>query len=263
MALKDLLCTRGVPTTCSSRILEGWVPPYDATVVTRLSAAGAVFVGKSNMDEFAMGSSTEHSAFGPTRNPHDLEPGAGRFLGWERRRRGRRFRPSGPGQRYRGVRSASPPPSAAWLGPSPRTAWSLVTGWSLLPVRSTRSARSPRTWPTPPCSWTASLGTTTLDSTSLPGDHVPASANLGRGVEGLRVGVIAELAAADGIGADVAARVNEAADALAGAGAKVEEISVPAVRYGLSAYYMIAPAEASSNLARYDGVRYGLRVPGS
>ena len=102
-----------------------------------------------------------------------------------------------------------------------------------------------------------------LDSTSLPGDHPAASSKLGRGVEGLRVGVISELAGAEGIAADVAARVSEAADALAGAGAKVEEISVPAVRYGLSAYYMIAPAEASSNLARYDGVRYGLRVPGA
>jgi aspartyl-tRNA(Asn)/glutamyl-tRNA(Gln) amidotransferase subunit A len=101
-----------------------------------------------------------------------------------------------------------------------------------------------------------------LDSTSLPGDHERVANRLGRGVHGLRVGVIAELAEAEGIAPDVAGRLREAADALAAAGAKVEEISVPSVRYGLSAYYMIAPAEASSNLARYDGVRYGLRVPG-
>ncbi len=262
VALKDLLCTRGVPTTCSSRILEGWLPPYDATVVTRLSEAGAVFVGKSNMDEFAMGSSTEHSAFGPTRNPHDLSRVPGGSSGGSAAAVAAGFAPLALGSDTGGS-IRQPAALCGVVGAKPT--YGLVSRYGLIAFASSLDQIGPIATTVADAALLLDCisGHDALDSTSLPGHHPPASSHLGRGAEGLRVGVIAELAKTDGIGADVAARVSEAADALAGAGAKVEEISVPAVRYGLSAYYMIAPAEASSNLARYDGVRYGLRVPGA
>ena len=262
VALKDLLCTRGVPTTCSSRILEGWLPPYDATVVSRLSAAGAVIIGKTNMDEFAMGSSTEYSAFGPTRNPHDLSRVPGGSSGGSAAAVAAAFAPLALGSDTGGS-IRQPASLCGVVGAKPT--YGLVSRYGLIAFASSLDQIGPLATTVADAALLLDCvsGHDELDSTSLPGEHPAASSSLSRGVEGLRVGVISELAGADGIAADVVSRFNEAADALAGAGAKVEEISVPAVRYGLSAYYMIAPAEASSNLARYDGVRYGLRVPGA
>ncbi len=261
VALKDLLCTRGVLTTCSSRILANWIPPYDATVVQRLSGAGAVLIGKTNMDEFAMGSSTEHSAFGPTRNPHDLSRVPGGSSGGSAAAVAAGFAPLALGSDTGGS-IRQPAALCGVVGAKPT--YGLVSRYGLVAFASSLDQIGPfaNTVADAALLLDTISGHDEMDSTSLPGDHPPASANLGRGVEGLRVGVIAELVEVDGIAADVGERVNQAADALSAAGAKVEEISVPAVRYGLSAYYMIAPAEASSNLARYDGVRYGLRVPG-
>ena len=261
VALKDLLCTRGVRTTCSSRILARWVPPYDATAVSRVLAAGAVIVGKTNMDEFAMGSSTEHSAFGPTRNPRCLSRVPGGSSGGSAAAVAAGFSTVALGTDTGGS-IRQPAALCGVVGVKPT--YGMVSRYGLVAFASSLDQIGP-------CALTvadAALGLDVisghdpLDSTSLPGDHPSAGSRLGQDIDGLRVGVISELAGAEGIAPDVAARFREAAEALAGAGAKVDEVSVPSVRYGLSAYYMIAPAEASSNLARYDGVRYGLRVAG-
>jgi aspartyl-tRNA(Asn)/glutamyl-tRNA(Gln) amidotransferase subunit A len=261
VALKDLLCTRGVPTTCSSRILEGWAPPYDATAVTRLRAAGAVFVGKTNMDEFAMGSSTEHSAFGPTRNPHNLDRVPGGSSGGSAAAVAAGFSSVALGSDTGGS-IRQPAALCGVVGVKPT--YGMVSRYGLVAFASSLDQIGPFAMNVADAALVLDTigGHDELDSTSLPGAGPQAASRLGRGAEGLRVGVIAELVAAEGMAADVVARLRQAADALAAAGAKVEEISVPSVRFGLSAYYMIAPAEASSNLARYDGVRYGLRVPG-
>jgi aspartyl-tRNA(Asn)/glutamyl-tRNA(Gln) amidotransferase subunit A len=261
VALKDLICTRGVPTTCSSRILAGWRPPYDATVVARLASAGAVCVGKTNMDEFAMGSSTEHSATGPTRNPHDLSKVPGGSSGGSAAAVAAGFSALAFGSDTGGS-IRQPAALCGVVGVKPT--YGLVSRYGLVAFASSLDQIGPfaRSVKDAALALDAISGHDPLDSTSLPGDPPGAASCLGRGAEGLRVGVIAELAGAEGIAPDVARRLGAAADALSAGGAKVEEISVPSVRYGLSAYYMIAPAEASSNLARYDGVRYGLRVPG-
>ncbi len=261
VALKDLLCTRGVPTTCSSRILAGWRPPYDATVVKKVAEAGAVAVGKANMDEFAMGSSTEHSATGPTRNPHDLKRVPGGSSGGSAAAVAAGFSALALGSDTGGS-IRQPAALCGVVGVKPT--YGLVSRYGLVAFASSLDQIGPfgRSVADAALALDVISGHDELDSTSLPGDPPRAASRLGRGVEGLRVGVIAELAGAEGISPDVAAALDGAAQSLAASGAKVEEISVPSVRFGLSAYYMIAPAEASSNLARYDGVRYGFRSPG-
>ncbi len=262
VALKDLLCTRGIPTTCCSRILEGWRPPYDATVVRRLAEAGAVTVGKTNMDEFAMGSSTEHSAFGPTRNPRDLSRVPGGSSGGSAAAVAAGFVPMALGSDTGGS-IRQPAALCGVVGAKPT--YGLVSRYGLVAFASSLDQIGPFAANVADAALLLDVisGPDGADSTSLPGEPPSARAKLGQGVDGLRVGVIAELAGAEGVAPDVARRLNQAADALATAGAKVEEISVPAVRFGLSAYYLIAPAEASSNLARFDGVRYGLRERGN
>jgi aspartyl-tRNA(Asn)/glutamyl-tRNA(Gln) amidotransferase subunit A len=258
VAVKDNLCTHGIPTTCSSRILEGWCPPYDATVVSRLAAAGAVVVGKTNLDEFAMGSSTENSAFGPTRNPHDHTRVPGGSSGGSAAAVAAGFAPLGVGSDTGGS-IRQPAALCGVVGAKPT--YGAVSRYGLIAFASSLDQIGPLANTVADAALLLDViaGHDPLDSTSWP-DGIPAvSGFLERGVEGLRVGVVRELMG-DGIDADVGARVREAADALVAAGAKVEEASVPATVLGLSAYYLIAPAEASSNLARYDGVRYGLRV---
>jgi aspartyl-tRNA(Asn)/glutamyl-tRNA(Gln) amidotransferase subunit A len=259
VALKDNLCTRGVPTTCGSRILAGWLPPYDATVVQRLAEAGAVLVGKTNLDEFAMGSSTENSAFGPTRNPLDLRRVPGGSSGGSAAAVSARFAPLGLGSDTGGS-IRQPAALCGVVGAKPT--YGLVSRFGLIAFASSLDQIGPLATDVADAALLLDVisGPDPADSTSLPGAPPSAAARLREGADGLRVGVVAELIGAEGIAADVVARTREAADALAASGAKVEEVSVPAAVYGLSAYYLIAPAEASSNLARYDGVRYGLRV---
>ncbi len=257
IALKDNLCTRGVPTTCSSHILEGWRPPYDATVVERLRAAGAVVVGKTNMDEFAMGSSTESSAFGPTRNPHDTTRVPGGSSGGSAAAVAAGFAPLALGSDTGGsIRQPAALCGVVGLKPT----YGAVSRYGLIAFASSLDQIGPFATTVADAALTLDVigGHDPCDSTSLNRPTPRTLSVLDDGVDGLTVGVLTELL--DGADPDVTARVRQAADAFATAGARVEEISVPEVRLGLSAYYLIAPAEASSNLARYDGVRYGLRV---
>lgn len=258
VAVKDNLCTNGVATTCSSKILEGWVPPYDATVVQRLAAAGAITVGKTNLDEFAMGSSTENSAFGPTRNPVDTDRVPGGSSGGSAAAVAAGFAPLALGSDTGGS-IRQPASFCGVVGVKPT--YGRVSRYGLIAFASSLDQVGPFAADVADAALLleAISGHDPADATSIPQDAPSITPHLGDGVAGLRVGLITELMG-EGMAPDVVAQVRAAADALAAAGAIVEEVSVPAVTFGLSAYYLIAPAEASSNLARFDGVRYGLRV---
>ena len=245
VALKDNLCTRGIDTTCGSRILEGWRPPYDATVVERLAGAGAVAIGKTNLDEFAMGSSTENSAFGPTRNPLDTSRVPGGSSGGSAAAVAAGFAPLALGSDTGGS-IRQPAALCGTVGVKPT--YGRVSRYGLVAFGSSLDQIGPFAASVEDAALLLEVigGHDPLDSTSIPEASPDLLGALGRGVEG----------SAD----DVRARVEQAAEALAAAGATVEHASVPSTVYGLSAYYLIAPAEASSNLARFDGVRFGLRV---
>ena len=257
VALKDNLCTRGIPTTCSSRILEGWRPPYDATVVERLAAAGAVVVGKTNLDEFAMGSSTENSAFGPTRNPHDLSRVPGGSSGGSAAAVAADFATVSLGSDTGGS-IRQPAALCGVVGVKPT--YGAVSRYGLVAFASSLDQIGPFTHTVEDSALLLEVigGHDERDSTSIPKPALSLRSELGRGVEGLRIGRIADLPA--GADPDVLARLDAAFDALAARGATIVDVTVPAFTYGLTAYYLVAPAEASSNLARYDGVRFGLRV---
>ena len=258
LALKDNMCTRGIATTCSSRILAGWQPPYDATTVTRLHDAGAVLVGKTNLDEFAMGSSTENSAFGPTRNPHDTSKVPGGSSGGSAASVAAGFASIALGSDTGGS-IRQPAALCGVVGVKPT--YGVVSRYGLIAFASSLDQIGPFTSTVADAALVLEVigGHDPLDSTSIDRPAPSLVDVLDEGVDGLRVGVVRELLG-EGIAPDVRRRTEAAAEALAKAGAKVDEASVPAAIYGLSAYYLIAPAEASSNLARYDGVRYGLRV---
>ena len=260
VALKDNMCTRGVPTTCASRILEGWLPPYDATVVTRLAAAGAIVIGKTNLDEFAMGSSTENSAWGPTRNPHDLTRVPGGSSGGSSAAVAAGIVPLALGSDTGGS-IRQPAALCGVVGVKPT--YGAVSRYGLIAFASSLDQIGPisRTVAEAALMLEVIGGHDPADSTSLREPAPALTAELHGDVAGLRVGIVSDLS--DGCANDVTARLREAADALSAAGAKVDEVSIPTARLGLSAYYLIAPAEASSNLARYDGTRYGLRVEGA
>jgi len=259
VALKDNFCTRGIPTTCSSRILEGWRPPYDATVVTRLREAGAVVVGKTNMDEFAMGSSTENSAFGPTRNPHDPTRVPGGSSGGSAAAVAAGFAALALGSDTGGS-IRQPAALCGVVGVKPT--YGVVSRYGLVAFASSLDQIGPFATDVADAALALEViaGHDRADSTSIPHASPSFADVVLQGVDGLRIGVIRELV--EGVDPDVGTRLAEAAGALEAAGAKVDEASVPTTTLGLSAYYVLATAEASSNLARYDGVRYGLRVDG-
>ena len=257
IALKDNLCTRGIPTTCSSNILDGWRPPYDATVVSRLADAGAVFVGKTNLDEFAMGSSTENSAFGPTRNPLDTSRVPGGSSGGSAAAVAAGFSAMSLGSDTGGS-IRQPAALCGVVGVKPT--YGAVSRLGLIAFASSLDQIGPFTHDVADAALLLECmaGHDPGDSTSIPQPFPSLSESLDRGVAGLRIGRIVDLPS--GADADVVASVDRAFEVLADAGAEIIDVTIPAFTYGLTAYYLIAPAEASSNLARYDGVRFGSRV---
>ncbi len=261
VAVKDNLCTRGVETTCASQILAGYRPPYDATVVSRLREAGAVIVGKTNLDEFAMGSSTENSAFGPSRNPWatDRVPGGSSGGSAAAVAVGSAFLALGSDT---GGSIRQPASLTGIVGVKPT--YGTVSRYGLVAFASSLDQVGPlaRTVEDAAFLLETVAGHDPREATSWPGPMPRPSAGLSSGVAGVRVGVVSELFA-EGVEPDVARACRDVVERLAGAGAEVVEVSLPSVDAALSAYYLIAPAEASANLARFDGVRYGLRAEGA
>ena len=262
IAVKDVLATRGLPTTCGSKILEGWVPPYDATVVERRRAAGLPILGTTNMDEFAMGSSTEHSAYGPTRNPWDLDriPGG-----------------SGGGSAAAGAAGEAPRaigtdtggalrhPRAVTGTVGVKPTYGGVSRYGLVALANSLDQAGPVTRTVLDAAMLHDVigGHDLRDSTSIKTDW-PSFTDAARqgatgDMSGVKVGVIKELAG-DGWQAGVMARFDETVSMLVEAGAEVVEVSCPSFVHALAAYYLILPAEASSNLAKFDAMRFGLRV---
>jgi aspartyl-tRNA(Asn)/glutamyl-tRNA(Gln) amidotransferase subunit A len=259
LALKDVFTQEGVPTTCGSKILEGWRPPYDATVVRRLREAGVVILGKTNMDEFAMGSSTENSAYGPTRNPWDIERIPGGSSGGSSAAVSSYEAPLGIGTDTGGS-IRQPAAVTGIVGAKPT--YGGVSRYGLVAFSSSLDQAGPlaRTVLDAALLHQAIAGYDRLDSTSIdmPVPPVVAGAR-SADVTGLCVGVVKELSG-EGYQPGVEQRFHEAVELLAKLGAEVVEVSCPHFTYALPAYYLIAPSECSSNLARFDGMRYGLRV---
>jgi aspartyl-tRNA(Asn)/glutamyl-tRNA(Gln) amidotransferase subunit A len=259
LALKDVLAMEGVPTTCGSKILEGWRPPYDSTVVQRLRAADVVILGKTNMDEFAMGSSTENSAYGPTKNPWDLTRVPGGSSGGSSASVAAFEAPLAIGTDTGGS-IRQPAAVTGIVGVKPT--YGGVSRYGLIAFSSSLDQAGPfaRTVLDAALLHAAIAGYDQMDSTSIDAD-VPDVVSAARqaDVRGLRVGVVRELDG-DGYDAGVRQRFSEAVDVLRSLGATVEQVSCPSFDYAMPAYYLIAPSECSSNLARFDAMRFGLRV---
>ena len=260
VALKDVLCTRGVRTTCGSKMLEGFVPPYDATVVERLRAAGAVILGKTNMDEFAMGSSTEHSAFHPTRNPWDLARVPGGSSGGSAAAVAGGLAAGGLGSDTGGS-IRQPAAFCGVVGMKPT--YGRVSRYGLIALASSLDQIGPfaRDVRDAALLLGAVAGHDRRDATCIQAPVPDYVAELSKGVGGLTLGLPDEYFI-DGMDPDVERAVRAAIEVLKELGARLERVSLPTTKHSLAAYYLILPAEASSNLARYDGVKFGLRVPG-
>jgi aspartyl-tRNA(Asn)/glutamyl-tRNA(Gln) amidotransferase subunit A len=265
VGVKDALCTRGQPTTCASRVLGAgtgrpWVSPYDATVVARLRAAGALVAGKCNMDEFAMGSSNETGAYGVARNPHDRERTPGGSSGGSAVSVAAAMTPAALGSDTGGS-IRQPAAFTGVVGVKPT--YGRVSRYGLVAFASSLDQVGPFASDVRGAARVLGViaGHDARDATSLDAPVDDYEGACGRGVEGLRVGVPEEYFPAE-LAAEVAVPVRAALAALEGAGARLVPVAMPHTRYALSAYYVIAPAEASANLARFDGVRYGVREPG-
>jgi aspartyl-tRNA(Asn)/glutamyl-tRNA(Gln) amidotransferase subunit A len=258
LALKDVLTTREVPTTCGSRMLEGWVSPYDATVTERLRDADVVVLGKTNMDEFAMGSSTENSAYGPTRNPWDLGRVPGGSSGGSAAAVAGLLAPLAIGTDTGGS-IRQPAALTGIVGAKPT--YGTVSRYGLVAFASSLDQAGPfaRTVEDAARLQTLIHGHDPRDATSVPQTPPDLLAGLRDGVDGLRIGIVAELQG-EGYEPGVEDAFRRALERFERLGAEIVEVSLPHAGYGLPAYYLIAPSEASSNLARFDGVRYGLRV---
>jgi aspartyl-tRNA(Asn)/glutamyl-tRNA(Gln) amidotransferase subunit A len=258
-----VVCVRGLPATCGSRILERFIPPFDATFVERLRAAGAVILGKTNMDEFAMGSSTEHSAYLRTRNPWDPERVPGGSSGGSAAAVAAGEVPLAVGTDTGGsIRQPAAFTGTVGLKPT----YGRVSRYGLVAFASSLDQAGPigRTVEDAALGLQAMAGADPRDMTCAThrvGDYAGAAGGKGRSVAGLRVGIPSEHFG-EGLDPEVREALERCRAAWAGLGAQVIDVALPHARYAIATYYIVATAEASSNLARYDGVRYGLRVPG-
>ena len=260
VAVKDLINTVGQPTTAGSRILEGWHPPYDATVVSRLRAAGLPILGKTNLDEFAMGSSNEHSAYGPTRNPWDTDRIPGGSSGGSAAAVAAYEAPLALGTDTGGS-IRQPGAMTGIVGVKPT--YGGVSRYGVIAMASSLDQVGPmaRTVLDAALLHEVLAGHDPRDSTSIDAPVPPVVEAARRGdVAGLRVGVVRELGG-EGFQPGVQQRFDETVELLAKAGAEVVEVSCPSFVHGIAAYYLVMPSEVSSNLARFDAMRYGLRVP--
>jgi aspartyl-tRNA(Asn)/glutamyl-tRNA(Gln) amidotransferase subunit A len=259
VALKDNMCTRGVRTTASSKVLEAFVPPYDATVVSRLEAAGAIIIGKTNCDEFSMGSSTENSAFGPTRNPWATDRIPGGSSGGSAAAVAAGVVPLALGSDTGGS-IRQPAAMCGVLGVKPT--YGRVSRYGLIAFGSSLDQIGPitRTAKDAAIALAAIAGADSFDATTAQEPVPDYAAALGGDVSGMRIGVPRALIE-QGVDADIVRVVNTALDVLRERGATIVDVALPHASHAIPAYYIVATAEASSNLARYDGVRYGYRAP--
>ena len=259
LALKDVMTQKGIPTTCGSKMLEGWRPPYDSTVVTNLKKSGVIILGKTNMDEFAMGSSTENSAFHPTHNPWDLTRIPGGSGGGSSAAISAFEAPLAIGTDTGGS-IRQPAAVTGTVGVKPT--YGGVSRYGLVAFSSSLDQAGPcaRTVLDAALLHEAIAGHDPKDSTSIDASVPKVVDAAKRGdVKGVRIGVIKELQG-DGYQKGVLDRFNESLEILRGLGAEIVEVSCPSFDYALAAYYLIAPSECSSNLARFDAMRFGLRV---
>jgi aspartyl-tRNA(Asn)/glutamyl-tRNA(Gln) amidotransferase subunit A len=259
IALKDVLCTEGVRTTCGSRTLEDFIPPYDATVVRKLKDAGAVFVGKTNMDEFAMGSSTETSRFGITKNPWDLERIPGGSSGGSAAAVAADECIASLGTDTGGsIRQPAALCGVVGLKPT----YGRVSRFGLVAFASSLDQIGPITKDVEDCAimMNAIAGHDTSDSTSVPKEVPDYRAYISRDIKGCTIGIPKEYFV-EGVDPEIRVSIDTTIKILEGLGARCLDISLPHTEYCIATYYIIAPSEASSNLARYDGVRYGFRAP--
>jgi aspartyl-tRNA(Asn)/glutamyl-tRNA(Gln) amidotransferase subunit A len=259
LAIKDVICTKGVRTTCGSKILQTFVPPYDATVVERLKAAGAILLGKANMDEFAMGSSTEHSAYGNTHNPWDLRAIPGGSSGGSAAAVAADECAAALGTDTGGS-IRQPAACCGIVGLKPT--YGRVSRYGLVAFASSLDQIGPLTKDVRDAALLLNVigGKDSRDSTSADVSMPDFTRALTGSVQGLRIGIPREYFVA-GIDAEVEGAVRAAVKVLEGLGAIAEEVSLPHTEYGVAVYYILASSEASSNLARYDGVKYGYRTP--
>ncbi len=261
IAIKDNICIEGMPTTCASKILGNYLPIYDAHVIEKLKANSAIFLGKTNMDEFAMGSSTENSAFQITGNPWDTSrvPGGSSGGSAAAVAAGEALWALGSDT---GGSIRQPASFCGIVGLKPT--YGLVSRYGLVAFASSLDQIGPLCRSVSDAALLLEIisGWDQRDSTSVKYNPPAYSRNLGEDIKDIKIGLPKELFVS-GIDSDVKRQVNLALSTLENLGAKIEEVSLPTIKYALPAYYLIAPAEASSNLARFDGVRYGYRVKGA
>lgn len=257
VAVKDNMCTIGAPTTCGSKILKGWVPPYDAGVVTKFKNAGAIIIGKTNMDEFAMGSSCENSGYFPTYNPWDLErvPGGSSGGSAASVAADEVFTALGSDT---GGSIREPASYCGVVGMKPT--YGTVSRYGLVAFASSLDQIGPFSKDITDCAITLNVisGYDHRDSTSVKMNYPDYVSALSPDIKGMKIGIVKELSG-EGVMPGVAGRISAAIKSFESIGAELGEVSLPNVRYCIPTYYLIAPAEASSNLARYDGVQYGIR----